>query len=223
MPRPGPADIVEYGYVRREVDLVVPVKTLDRAKSRLVGAADCGIGEPTAHAALALALALDTITAALPIARHVVAVTSDPAVVAELRALGVESVPGPEGLNPALRHGAAVLRRRDPESVVGALQADLPALRSDELAAALDAAAGRRAFCPDRQGTGTTLLLSAPGGELGPRFGVGSAEAHTASGAIALIGPWPSLRTDVDTAEDLGLAAAMGLGFRTAALVPVCG
>ncbi|WNV89973.1 2-phospho-L-lactate guanylyltransferase [Umezawaea sp. Da 62-37] len=205
------------------MDLVVPVKTLDRAKTRLLGAADHGLGDPTAHAALALALALDTITAAIGVVRRVVAVTSDPAVVAELRALGVESVPGPEGLNPALRHAAALLRARDPRSVVGALQADLPALHPDELGAALDAAAGRRAFCPDRQGTGTTLLLSAPGADLDPRFGVGSADAHTASGAIALLGPWQSLRTDVDTAEDLGLAAALGLGTRTAALLPVCG
>jgi 2-phospho-L-lactate/phosphoenolpyruvate guanylyltransferase len=208
--------------VRRQVDLVVPVKTLDRAKTRLLGAADCGTGDPDAHAALALALALDTITAAAQVVRQVVAVTSDPAVVAELRALGVESVPGPDGLNPALRHGAAVLRARDPRSVVGALQADLPALRAADLAAALGTATGR-AFCPDRQGTGTTLLLSAPGGDLDPRFGVGSAEAHAASGAVALLGPWPSLRTDVDTEEDLRLAAALGLGSRTAALLPVCG
>jgi 2-phospho-L-lactate guanylyltransferase len=214
---------VEYGYVRREVDLVVPVKTLDRAKTRLVGAADCGVGEPTAHAALALALALDTISAAVKVARNVVAVTSDPAVVAELRALGVESVPGPDGLNPALRHAAALLRSRDPQSVVGALQADLPALHPNELGLALDAAAGRRAFCPDRQGTGTTLLLSAPGADLAPQFGVGSANAHAASGAIALLGPWLSLRTDVDTTEDLREAATLGLGYRTAALVPVCG
>lgn len=207
----------------RDVDLVVPVKTLDRAKSRLLGAADGGLGDPTAHAALALALALDTITAALPVVRRVLAITSDPAVAAELHAMGVESVPGPVGLNPALRHGAALLRERDATCVVGALQADLPALRPAELAAAIAEADGRRAFCPDRQGTGTTLLLSAPGAVLGPRFGVGSADAHAASGAVALLGPWPTLRCDVDTAEDLGLAASLGLGARTSALsAPAC-
>ncbi|QFZ22828.1 2-phospho-L-lactate guanylyltransferase [Saccharothrix syringae] len=203
--------------MRAEVDLVVPVKTLDRAKSRLVG-----VGP--ARSALALAFALDTIGAALPAVRTVLAVTSDPAVVLELRALGVESVAGPEGLNEALGFGFDVLRGRDPDSVVGALQADLPALRTAELAAALAAARGR-AFCPDRQGTGTTLLLSAPGEPLSPAFGVGSAEAHAASGATPLTGPWPSLRHDVDTAEDLALAStALGVGRRTAALLtPVCG
>ncbi|MFT7840003.1 2-phospho-L-lactate guanylyltransferase [Saccharothrix sp. BKS2] len=198
-----------------EVDLVVPVKTLERAKSRLVGAR---LDRP----ALALAFALDTVAAALPVARRVLVVTSDPAVARGLRALGVESAAGPEGLNEALRFGSSVLRERDPGSVVGALQADLPALRTAELALAVAAARGR-AFCPDRQGTGTTLLLSEPGGPLEPAFGTGSAAAHAASGATALVGPWPSLRHDVDTAADLDLAADLGLGPRTAAVLsPVC-
>lgn len=201
--------------MRVDVDLVVPVKTLDRAKSRLRGVtAD--------RPALALAFALDTIRAALPVVRSVVAITDDPVVVAELAVLGVETTPGPEGLNPALRHGAALLRSRDPRSVVGALQADLPALRPADLRAAIEAARGR-AFCPDRQGTGTTLLLSAPGGDLAPEFGVGSAVAHEATGAQPLVGPWPTLRCDVDTAVDLDVAASFGLGERTtAALAPVC-
>ncbi|MBB5955453.1 2-phospho-L-lactate guanylyltransferase [Saccharothrix tamanrassetensis] len=200
--------------MRADVDLVVPVKTLQRAKTRLVGVTDD-------RPALALAFALDTIAAALPAVRSVLAITEDPAVAAELRAMGVGSIPGPEGLNEALRFGAAVLRRRDRHRVVGALQADLPALRTDELELAL-AAAGGRAFCPDRQGTGTTLLLSAPGQDLEPRFGVGSAEAHAADAQV-LVGPWPTLRNDVDTAADLELATRLGLGPRTCeALSPVC-
>ena len=209
-----------------QVDLVVPVKALDRAKSRLVGAADGGVGEPAAHAALALALAVDTVTAALAAdgVRAVLAVSSDPVVAAELRALDVPVIPeGPApGLNAALRHGADQLRARDPRSVVGALQADLPALRPAELAAAIAAADGRRAFCPDRQDTGTTLLLSAPGGPLRPAFGVGSALAHLAGGALRLAGDWPSLRCDVDTPEDLLLAGQLGLGARTAGRLTRC-
>jgi 2-phospho-L-lactate guanylyltransferase len=208
---------VDYGEVRDEVDLVVPVKTLDRAKTRLTSATG---GDPVSHAALALALAMDTVSAALntPGVRRVVAVTSDPAVAAEMAALGVESVPEPAepGLNAALEHGARALRA----ARVGALQADLPALRSSELQAALEAAGDRRAFVPDRQGTGTTLLLAAPGGDLDPRFGVGSAGQHRISGAIALFGPWPSLRCDVDTEEDLRLAQTLGLGAHTANALP---
>src|SRR5882757_1124655 len=169
------------GDVRSYLDLVVPVKRLERAKSRLVGAADGGVGDRRAHTDLVVALALDTITAAAAAdgVGDVVVVTSDPMLTAVLRTEGIRCVPEAEpGLNEAYRHGASMLGRH-----VGALQADLPALRSAELAAAIAAADGKRAFCPDRQGTGTTLLLSAPGEPLDPRFGVGSAQAHRASGA----------------------------------------
>ncbi|WP_394616124.1 2-phospho-L-lactate guanylyltransferase [Lentzea sp. JNUCC 0626] len=203
--------------MRDEVDLLVPVKTLDRAKTRLTSATG---GDPVSHAALALALAMDTVSAALkaPGVRRVVTITSDPAVASEMAALGVESVPEPPepGLNEALRHGARTLG----SSRIGALQADLPALRPDELQAALEAAHGRRAFVPDRQGTGTTLLLAAPGAELDPRFGVGSAGLHALTGALPLLGPWPSLRCDVDTEEDLRLALGLGLGTHTANALP---
>lgn len=205
--------------MRHEVDLVVPVKTLGRAKTRLASVTG---GDPVSHAALALAIALDTVSAALatPGVRRVLTVTSDPAVAAEMAALGVESVlePAEPGLNAALRHGALAAR----STRVGALQADLPALRPDDLRAALDSADGRRAFVPDRQGTGTTLLLAAPGGELDPRFGAGSAGHHRESGAVALLGPWPTLRCDVDTEEDLRLAHTLGLGARTANALPAC-
>jgi 2-phospho-L-lactate guanylyltransferase len=102
---------------------------------------------------------------------------------------------------------------------VGALQADLPALRSGELAAALAVADGRRAFVADRHGTGTTLLLSAPGEPLRPRFGPGSAHAHAGSGAVPLVPVGASLRCDVDTAADLDHARALGLGGHTTALL----
>ena len=46
-----------------------------------------------------------------------------------------------DGLNAALSHGAALLRAVDPEVAVGALQADLPALKPAELDAALQDAA----------------------------------------------------------------------------------
>jgi 2-phospho-L-lactate guanylyltransferase len=204
--------------VRSYLDLVVPVKRLDRAKSRLVGAADGGVGDPRAHADLVVAVALDTILAASAAdgVRDVVVVTSDPMLTAVLRAEGIRCVAEAEpGLNEAYRHGASVLGGSGPGRHVGALQADLPALRSAELAAAIAAADGKRAFVPDRQGTGTTLLIGAPDEPLDPRFGVGSAEAHRASGAIELIGDWPSLRCDVDTEADLAVAAQLGLGART--------
>ena len=212
------------------VDLVVPVKPLVAAKSRLRGAADGGVGEATAHARLALALAYDTIAAVRAAARvrGLIVVSSDPTVATELAAVGVEVVPdGPVGgLNPAYTHGTDLLRFRDPGCAVGALQADLPALHPAELDAAIDAAlaAGGRAFCADAEGTGTTFLLAAPGHDLAPRFGPASALRHRESGARALDGAWPGLRQDVDTPADLDRAAVLGLGEHTrAVLAPLPG
>lgn len=199
------------------MDLVVPVKPLHAAKTRLRGAT--GTDDADAHSALALALAYDTIAAvrAAHTVRNLLVVSTDPVVAAELAAVAVEVVPDPGGgLNAAVRHGAALLRARDPAASVGALQADLPALRPDELDAAVAAAAGTpRAFCADADGTGTTLLLAAAGVDLAPRFGTGSAAVHRASGALPLVGPWPGLRRDVDTPDDLCAAAELGLGTRT--------
>ncbi|WP_031468838.1 2-phospho-L-lactate guanylyltransferase [Sciscionella sediminilitoris] len=195
------------------VDLVLAIKNLDRAKTRLRGVS-CD------HEALALAIGTDTMETAATTesVRSVLVVSSDDAVRAGANELGIDVVPDPgAGLNAALRHGFAVLRARDANSVIGALQSDLPALRGTELGAALTEAAGGRAYCADRHGTGTSLLLSTPGGALDPRFGEGSAAAHEATGARPLRAALPGLRTDVDTAADLELARGLGVGKRTAA------
>lgn len=213
------------------VDLIVPLKRPSLGKSRLRET----LGHPEgrySHAELVLALAFDTLRAATaaPGIRRVLVVGSDPVALAALRELDVDVVgdgvsggsndEGPEnGLNAALRVGERLLRADDPGGVVGALQADLPALRPGELAEALHEARGRRAFVADRHGTGTTLLLSSPGEPLRPRFGPGSAHAHTLSGAHPLTAGLPSLRGDVDTSGDLDHARLLGLGDRTRAVL----
>ena len=75
------------------------------------------------------------------------------------------------GLNPALAYAATLVRRTGATASlpgVVALAADLPALRTDDLTAALRAAgAGDRgsaaAFVTDAAGTGTVLLAAPPG------------------------------------------------------------
>jgi len=210
------------------IDVVITVKPLDRAKSRLVGAADRGVGDRAAHEALALALVRDTAAAAMatPNVRRLLVVTSDPVIRERLAGDGVPTTPDTpdRGLNAAFAHGADLLLAADPLATVAALQSDLPALRPEELAKAIAEAAGHRAYCADRQGTGTTLLIAAAGTRLDPRFGPGSAAAHAGSGAIRIGDAFASLRCDVDTAGDLAIASKLGLGRETASLVgdPYC-
>jgi len=213
------------------VDLLVPVKLLARAKtrlSRLWDPADVGTESAQAHTQLVLALVRDTVWAAARAAtvRRVVVICSDPRVRAVLAGDGVETVPDEPaaGLNPALRHGEAFLRRQRSTVAIGVLLADLPALRPEELDCAIrdGLATSRRAFCSDRLGTGTTLLLTPPQEPLDPRFGqAGSAAAHRASGARELSGCWPGLRCDVDTVADLAVAGELGLGRFTRAALAV--
>ncbi|HEY2195108.1 MAG TPA: 2-phospho-L-lactate guanylyltransferase [Actinomycetospora sp.] len=145
------------------VDLVVPIKELRRAKSRLVGAS-AGLGRgpaeaSAAHADLALALAADTLAAVLASAvRRVAVVTADPRAAALVRAGRPEAADGAighadrgcasrtvvvedpaGGLNAAVRAGVERLVRgtEGPPAPVAALLGDLPALRPAELDAAL--------------------------------------------------------------------------------------
>lgn len=115
--------------------LVVPVKRLALAKTRLAAVAG------PHRIDLALAFALDTVEAALgcDLVLTVVAVTDEPDAAIALAGLGA-LVAGDEpdaGLNPALVHGAAVARAAHPGCGVGALSADLPALRPRELSSTL--------------------------------------------------------------------------------------
>ncbi|KUL26089.1 2-phospho-L-lactate guanylyltransferase [Streptomyces regalis] len=197
--------------------LVIPLKPLARAKSRLSDTASDGL-----RPGLALAFAQDTVAAALacPAVKDVAVVTDDALAGRELGALGAHIVPDEPGggLNAALAHAAAVVRSSRPESALAALNADLPALRPLELARVLDSAAQfPRAFLPDAAAIGTTLLTAAPGRDLLPSFGTNSRTRHRESGAVELdLDQVDSVRQDVDTGADLRAALALGVGPRTA-------
>jgi 2-phospho-L-lactate guanylyltransferase len=199
--------------------LVIPLKPLARAKSRLSDTAADGV-----RPALALAFAQDTVAAALacPQVKDVAVVTDDELAGRELAALGARIVPDEPagGLNAALAHGAGVVRSSRPGTPVAALNADLPALRPAELARVLAAAADfPRAFLADAAAIGTTLLAAAPDRELHPAFGTDSRARHRASGAVELhLDAVDSVRQDVDTGEDLRAALALGVGPHTASV-----
>jgi len=193
--------------------VVVPVKRLAIAKSRLSAFGSAG------RQSLALAFAEDVVRAAVACApvRRVLVVTDDPRAAAALAALGADvraDLPG-AGLNPALAHGAQVLRAGVGGLGVATVSADLPALRPQDLGAALGQTRGR-AFVADSAGSGTTMLAAAAGTPLRPAYGPGSAALHRASGAVELAGA-AGLRRDVDLPADLAEAVALGVGPSTAA------
>jgi 2-phospho-L-lactate/phosphoenolpyruvate guanylyltransferase len=199
--------------------LVIPLKPLTRAKSRLADTAADGV-----RPGLALAFAQDTVAAALACdaVADVAVVTDDEVAGRALAALGARIVPDApaDGLNAALAHGAAVVRDMCPRTPVATLNADLPALRPPELARVLRAAGEfPRAFLADAAALGTTLLAAAPGLELRPSFGADSRTRHRASGAAEIdLADVDSVRQDVDTGDDLRAALALGVGPHTAAI-----
>ena len=193
--------------------VVVPVKPPAFGKSRLVGLTDA------LRRDLAEAFALDTTAACLAAARvaRVLVVTDDALFAARFAALGCTSLPDGDssGLNAALRQAVAEARRRWPDLVPAAVLADLPALRPDDLDAALAAVVpGGPTVVVDAEGTGTTLY-TAPYDDFDPAFGPDSAQAHRVAGALALPGQLSTLRRDVDDLDDLRQAAALGLGPET--------
>jgi 2-phospho-L-lactate/phosphoenolpyruvate guanylyltransferase len=223
-------------YARFSWTVLLPVKVLARAKSRLAVLAGDRRHE------LALALASDTVSAVLacPEVARVIVVTSDPVAGPRLAGLGAHIVPEASGgpgeresadgrqhaLNAALLRGAAVAARRWPGNGLAALTADLPALRPAELATALRAAghgipaaglAPGPAFVPDAAGVGTTMYAVPPGEQFRPMFGGASRARHAAAGAAELaLDGLAGLRQDVDTPDDLRAAVALGVGPRTA-------
>ena len=201
--------------------LVVPVKRLGLAKTRLAGP---GVPPPLRER-LALAFAADTVSAALT-AAHVaqaVVVTDDPQAAEVLGGIGATIVRDePDaGLNAAFLFGATAARAEFGTGMgIAACTADLPALRGAELDIALGRISdGARHFIADAPDIGTTMLFAPPGVELDPRFGGPSRAAHAASGAVELPGTGiSSLRRDVDTATDLADALLLGVGPHTTAV-----
>ncbi|WP_392676343.1 2-phospho-L-lactate guanylyltransferase [Streptomyces sp. LN785] len=197
--------------------LVVPLKPLARAKSRLTQATGALL-----RPRLALAFAQDTVAAALACraVRDVVVVTDDPVAAAALTELGALVVPDRPGagLNAALVHGARAARDRRPAAAVAALNADLPALRPAELSRVFDFAAEfARTFVADSAVVGTTFLSASAGVELRPDFGGPSRARHLVSGAVEITSAGiDSVRRDVDTGDDLRAALALGVGPHTA-------
>ncbi|MBS4754556.1 2-phospho-L-lactate guanylyltransferase [Nocardioides sp. zg-ZUI104] len=194
-----------------DVQVVVPVKQLDAAKSRLSS-------DPGLRRRMAVALCRSTLTVAARCAspERVFVLTRDEDVVdlAQQMGVGVLLDVGTD-LNSALDAGLDVLRRTRPEATVAVLVADLPHLRPAELRRVLMTAQRSTAprHVPDRHGTGTTFVSLPPGRRLAMAFGGHSADRFARRGSVPIVAAPPGIRADLDTSDDLSdLAAAALLG-----------
>lgn len=210
--------------------VVIAVKDLVAAKTRLADAF-----EDAVRARLVVAMFRDTVTAAQEVdAVSAITVVTPDHTVAEVAAeLGARVVEEPcdrsprdsvARLNSAFSSAASEVRALGDDDII-ALQADLPALRSVELAQAYElAATGSRSVVSDHHGTGTAaLILKGRSEEFTPLFGPASAKRHRESGAHNLDGHWPGLRLDVDTIDDVREAFELGVGPATAAVLRALG
>ncbi len=183
--------------------ILVPVKDTTRGKSR--------IALPEAdRARLALAMAMDTVTAAAQcgLVVAVVETEGDAAALASLPGV-VAHRTSVTGLNESILDG--VKARSGPTIAAGGdwtavLPGDLPGLDAAELSLVLGRCAAHRfSVVPDHQRVGSTLLAATEVAALRPQYGSDSFRRHQLAGAVPIDLPdGSSLRWDIDTVADFG-------------------
>jgi 2-phospho-L-lactate guanylyltransferase len=191
--------------------IILPVKALDRAKTRLApvlsGRRRKELAEVLYQRTLRVALACRGIAGVL-------VVSKDPSVLRMARRSGAIAVDeaAHDGLNRALARGAAEAAGRGAEAVI-VLPADLPFLDRRHIESLLR---NRRkppffVVVPDSEGTGTNLLFFAPAGKIPFQFGALSFRRHRLAGkrlgyAVA-IHRERAIARDLDFPRDLRSAA----------------
>ncbi len=188
---------------------IVPVKPLDRAKSRLAG-----VLSRLERTTLSQQMLVNTLQAlaAVPAVERTLVVSRDSRALALARAHGAKTVSerGQPQLNRALVR-ATLLARGYNVSAVLVLPADLPLLTREDIEALLALAVEPPVvvIAPDRRRSGTNALLSAPPGLIEYDFGPDSFGRHLAhareAGARVQLCELPSLGLDLDVPEDLEL------------------
>jgi len=199
---------------------IVPLRSLEGAKSRLGGPLDAE--ERQALVADLLDRTVRAASAAEAV-EAVVVVSPDPTVLRAASAAGATPVRQiGDGLNEGLL-AAARWAAADGATALLVLPGDLPAISSASIAAMVDAARAAAAAEPgrplvaivaDRHGRGTNALLLSPPDAIPFAFGPGSRGAHLAAageaGAVIVEVESP-LALDLDLPDDLVLAERLGL------------
>ena len=198
--------------------LVVPVKVLARAKSRLAVLAG------PHRQALALAMAADTVAAVLacPVVDRVIAVTDDAAAARVLAGLGA-LVTGDEPARGSTRRCGTARRwrpRGGQARASGRWRPTCPRCAPPNwIWGCVRRRTGSTCSCPTRPARGPRSTPPVRARGSGRGSGRGPPQQHRAAGAAELSLPGlASLRRDVDQPPDLSAASDLGLGPRTAAV-----
>jgi 2-phospho-L-lactate guanylyltransferase len=191
-----------------QIHAVVPVKALDRAKSRLAGR--LGADERRALVIEMLGRVLATLLGCRGAAlAEVWVISADPAVLARAAAAGARTLRDEAGdLNGALAQARESLADAGAAAML-IIPADVPLITAADVVAlaGLLAAGADLALATDRRGDGTNALgLRLPSG-LPFRFGEQSAHLHRAAaadlGLIPQLYASPTVSLDVDDPESL--------------------
>jgi len=194
--------------------IAVPVKSLQRAKTRLAP-----ILSPLERAALTLAMLEDVLDSTLAVAGWETWVVSPDEAVLEVAARR-RARPVAEEKPPL----SAAVRQVELEAVEGdadalaVLLADLPLVTAEGLQDALRTL-GSIVVAPSQDGVGTNLLLRRPPRVIGARFGRDSLAKHRAGaeakGLPVSVVDRPELTGDIDTPKDVLSFLATGRTGRT--------
>jgi 2-phospho-L-lactate guanylyltransferase len=200
-----------------QIDILIPLKRLDAAKTRL----DPALTQNERGRLMASMLARVARAAVGASAGRVALASSDPAAPELARRLGVECVSdGGLPWNEGIVHAHSLLDR--PAAAVLYLAGDLPLIDPADVTALVDAGGDATAVVGRAHDGGTNALWVCPAAALVPAFGVaGSASVHAARaherGLEAVILDRPAISRDVDTPADL--AAVRRLAAAGASLI----
>ena len=195
--------------------IAIPVKSLDRAKTRLAG-----VLTPLERGALTLAMLEDVLDAALAVGNwHVWVVSPDEAILEVAARRRARPVPEERGTLAGAVRTAQDTADDEDANALAVLLGDLPLVTPPALAKALRTI-GPVVACPARSDGGTNLLLRRPPRVITARFGSNSFSKHQKV-ASDLGLPFAEVRSpeigfDLDRPEDILELMARGPKTRTA-------
>jgi 2-phospho-L-lactate/phosphoenolpyruvate guanylyltransferase len=187
--------------------VIIPVKPLNRAKSRL---AEVLSPEQRSRFAEMLFRRILTVVKDVPQVTGTLVISRDTKALAIARELGAKTLQESNNsdLNPALERATEVVRVWGGSAVL-VLPADLPFVsKSDiESIAEMGKFGTKVVLATDRESDGTNALLMRPAGIIPYTYGKGSFERHTLAaklaGADVKVYGSESIQLDIDVPEDL--------------------